>query len=241
MAQEDISRTMTLDAVVNETIYTLPENQRTPAMKRRFYNFAIKGMRNLGIRVFPNTKREVKVEPDSNNRIDFPADMERFISIYIPVNGKKWYLTRRDDMITTKTVVGLDTSLDTTDGEGVNLPTSQVESFTSKGGVNFAGYYTLDYRNEEIIINATNRDELTLSYISSGVSNSGETNIPAIYAPAITAYILWRDIQYDRSVPANFRKETEKALDDEIKELKKMNVGHLSEWMDAWNSKSMVR
>ena len=241
MAQEDIHRVMTLEAIVNETIYSLPENQRTLYNKRRFTNFAIKGMRYLAIRVFPNTKREVKVEPDTNNRIDFPADMEKFVALYIPINGKKWYLTRNDDMITTKTVVGNDVSLDTEDGEGVALETEQLETFTSKGGINKYGYYTLDHRNEEIIVNATSRDELTLAYISSGVSNTSTTNIPAIYAPCLTAYILWRDIQYDRSVSAQLRKEAMDALDYEIKELKKINVGNLWEWIDAWNSKSMVR
>jgi hypothetical protein len=241
MAREDINSRMTLDAIVHETLLSIPESQRSIDQKRRFLNFAIKGMRYLSLCVFKNSKRVVKVEPDSNNRIDFPADMEEFLALGVPVNGKIWLLTRNNDIIPTKTVVGIDESLDSTDGEGVDLPTEQLESFTAKGGINYQGYYTLDYRNEEIIINATSRDELLLIYISSGVSLSETTYVPAKYVPAITAYILWRDVQYDRSVPAIFRKEAEQALKDEIKIIKRIEMNTLQEYYDAWVSKSMVR
>jgi hypothetical protein len=240
MAWEDISRTITLDAVVNEALLSIPEDQRT-LQKRRFLDFAIRGMRYLSLRVFKNSKRVVKVEPDSNNRIPFPEDMEEFIAISVPVDGKLWRLTRKNDLIPTKTVDGIDESLDAADGEGIEQPTAQGDSFTARGGVNAHGYFTIDERGEEIIINSNNRGEVLLEYISSGVNNTGTTNVPAKYAPAIIAYILWRDVQYDRTANAIIRKEAFDAFNYEIKELKRLTIGNLYEWYDAWNNKSMVR
>jgi hypothetical protein len=239
---EDISRLITIDDVVNEALYTIPESQRTLYNKRRFLDFAIREMRNLSITIFKHTIRREKVTPDVNNRIDFPPDMEHFISLNVQLtNGTVWPLTRRNDMVMTKTVAGLDESLDATDGEGVDLPTEQEESFTAKGGVNLYGYYTLDDRNEEIIVNATLQDELLLEYVSSGISNTGVTYIPAIYTQLLVACILFRDAQYDKTIPANTKLLYEKAVKDEKREMKKILTPSIQELLDAWNNKSMVR
>jgi hypothetical protein len=237
----EIKASIYLEDIVNKAIYKLPENQRSVYNKRRFTEFAIDACRELRLMVTKDGKKWVRVAPDGNNRIDFPSDMEEFISLNVPYNGKLWPLTRINEIIPTKTVVGIDESLDSSAGEGVDLPTSQADSFTAVGGVNAYGYYTLDYYTKEIIVNATIHDELILMYVSSGISGSTLTPIPAKYAAAIVSFILLADVEHDRSVQEYIVRRYQAIYEREKRKIKLIEMPSLQEWLDAWNNKSSVR
>lgn len=234
----DITSIQTLDAVVNKALLTLPESQRSLSNRDRFLEFAIDALRKLNLLVI-NEPNIVKIEPNAVNRFDFPSDMEQFVALGVPRNGRVYWLTRNNELIPTKTVVGIDESLDENDGEGVEQPTSQYDSFDAIGGINTQGYFTLDNKNREIIVNSTERSELLLKYISSGVNNSGTTYVSSKHIEAITAYILWKDIDYDRTAPMNMKEQYKSRFEDAKREIVRVELPALWEVLDAWNAKSM--
>lgn len=236
----DISSLYTIDQLVNDLLLSQPELQRTDSEYKRYFNFAISGLRNLRLLYTEDGKNIIKVEPNAVNRIDFPSDMEEFIALGVPVNGEVWWLTRKDSIIPTKTVVGLDESLDSTDGEGELIDNAQYNTFASVGGVNLQGYYTLDMKNREIIINNTQRTELLLAYKSSGIDISSTTYFPTKYVEALKAWIAWKDIEYDKSVRENIKDSHEARYNRKIKDIQRIEAPSHIEVIDAWRNKNML-
>jgi hypothetical protein len=236
----DISSLYTLDQIVKETLLTIPKNQRSDEDYDRFLNFAVSGVRWLSLHVTKESKQIVKIVPNAINRYDFPSDMEEFIGLGVPVNGKIWWLTRNDEIITTKTVVGIDESLDTEDEEGVSLPTAQSDTWGASGGVNLQGYYTLNYEDREIIINSNTRSELLLAYSSSGISNTNISYIPAKYNECIIAWILWKNVIADRTVSDTTKRERSNDFKKAVYDVKRASGMSLWEYMDAWNCRNIL-
>lgn len=227
----DTNALQTLDAVVNKVFL---KSKRPLEEKTRFIEFAIDGYRFLKLRVTRLGMKVKKITPNALNRYDYPSDMEEFIGMAIPLNGAIWYLTRRDDIVPTTTTVLDEETLDADAGEGVDLPTDQLETVYSEGGVNIYGYYTLDDENREIIINATTNTEFILFYISSGINNTDTTYIPSKYIPSLEAYIMWQDVVYDNTVPINVKTNNERMFYDRIRELRRIEAPSHQEMMDAW-------
>jgi hypothetical protein len=229
----DTKATYSLDQIVNEALLSLPEGQRSVTNKRRFLTFAINGVRQINLLVTDNSVQQVKIVPNNLNRHDYPEDMEQFIALGVPANGQMFYLTRNNEIIKTTTVVGIDESLDSTDEEGVKV--NDYEFWNSINSVsNQQGYYTLDDKKREIIINSTQRTELLLIYVSSGVSLSEETKVPARYLEALKAWILWQDIAYDRMAPNNSKLLYKKYYDDAIANVRDVEFPSYREIADAW-------
>jgi hypothetical protein len=237
----NISAYYTIDQVVEETLLTLPESQRNERERRRFLNFAVSGLRYLRSFVTKDGKVREKVTPNSLNRISFPDDMEEFLALYVPVNGKIWKLTRNNEIIPTKTVVGIDESYDEDYGEGVEQPIVELDNFAASNDVNLEGYYTIDYENKEIIINSNRKTELVLEYISNGIGLSSISNVPAKYVKALTAWILWKDVFFDRSVALNIKVLYENEFKKSVREIKSLEAMSLDEVIDAWNNKSILQ
>lgn len=231
----------TLDQIVQETMLTLPESQSSDREYDRFLNFAVNGLRHLRMTTTKDGKTIVKITPNSLNRFSFPDDMEEFIWLGVPVNGTLWLLTKRGDMIPTKTVSGLEETQDSDYGEGVLLPVSQYNTFTSQGGVNLEGYYTLDYENREIVINNNRKTELFLAYETSGIVIGSTTNVPAKYVEAIKAWIFWKDVEYDRTFPENKKDSYEMRFNRRKTDILILEGPALWEIYDAWNSKSITQ
>lgn len=237
----NISAYYTIDQVVEETLLTLPESQRNERERRRFLNFAVSGLRYLRSFVTKDGKVREKVTPNSLNRISFPDDMEEFLALYVPVNGKIWKLTRNNEIIPTKTIVGIDESYDEDYGEGVEQPIVELDNFAASNDVNLEGYYTIDYENKEIIINSNRKTELVLEYISNGIGLSSISNVPAKYVKALTAWILWKDVFFDRSVALNIKVLYENEFKKSVREIKSLEAMSLDEVIDAWNNKSILQ
>jgi hypothetical protein len=236
----NISSLYTLDQIVNEVLLTIPEYQRSERDYDRFLNFAVSGVRYLRLHVTKDGKNLVKIVPNAINRYDFPPDMESFIGLGVPANGKIWWLTRNDEIVTTKTVVGIDESLDTEDEEGIDLPTAQYNNWAATGGVNLQGYYTLDYEEREIIINSNQRSELLLAYVSSGINDTSISYIPAKYNEAIKAWILLQDIVADRNISESIKREYKLRFKEAIYDIKKADGMSLWELFDAWNCTGLL-
>jgi hypothetical protein len=229
----DIRATYTLDEIVNEALFTLPEGQRSVTNRRRFLTFAINGLRQLRLMVVDDGLQQVKITPNDLNRYDYPEDMEQFVALGVPKDGQIYYLTRNNEIIKTITTVGIDNSLDSTEGEGVVI--NDEDFYREINSIhNREGYYTLDDKNREIIINSTRRSELLLIYISSGVTLSSQTKVPAKYSRAIIAWILWNDILWDKTAPANSKIIYKKIYDDAIHDIKMIEFPSNREIADEW-------
>ena len=230
----DILEKYTLDQVVNEALFTLPEEQQNEMQKRRFFSFAIQGIRELRLLDTRDGYRKVKISPNALNRYDYPDDLAEFVGLGVPVNGKIWLLTRDDKIIPTTTTVDGEPTLDSDYGEGVSLPTTQFDSFYSPGGVNLEGYYTLDDRERTIIINANRQTDLILFYISSGIRKGTTTFILAKHLPALIAFILWKDVLYDRTVSNNNKLLLADNYNKERRKIKAIEKPSHQEILDAW-------
>lgn len=237
---DNISALYTIDQVVQEAMNSYPELQLEDKQYDRFLAFVVRGIRHLRLYVTKDGKKIVKVTPNLINRVPFPVDMEEFIGLGVPVNGKIYWLTRNNEIVTTTTVSGIDESLDSDKGEGVVLETIQANTWASVGGVNLQGYYTLDYEKEELVINANRSSDLLLAYVSSGISNTDVSYIPSKYVEALIDWIAWKDIQKDRSVPETTKLSYKKSFDDSCRNIIKSESNSLWEIMDAWRSKSIL-
>jgi hypothetical protein len=237
---DNVSALISLDDIINKILLQFPENRRSINQKLRFTELAIDGLRQLRLLVTRDGSTTKKVIPDKNNRIPYPADCEEPIGIGIPYNGEIWYLTRNDSLIKTITVSGIDESLNEEQGEGVELPTVQFNTIYSKGGVNFAGYYTFDDVNREIIVNSNNRSDLLLVYQSSGINLSQETLVPYKYVSAIMSYVLWQDIVADITISENVKFAYEKRYKDRCFEIKEIEAMSFQEFNDAWSTGNSI-
>jgi len=232
-----MSAIYTLEEIVDEYLHDIPEGQITEREYDRMLSFALRGLRNLRIRVTKDGKKRLKVTPNSLNRISFPNTMETFVALYVPVNGSIWKLTGDKDIIITKTVSGADESYDTDYGEGVDKSTSQFDNFSAQGGVNLEGYYNVDYENREIVINNNRKEEVVMEYTALG---SG-TIIPSLFVPALHDFMYWKDIEKNKTMNQAEKFRAEKAYNKSINQIKIDEGNSLDEWADIWRKKSQVR
>lgn len=186
-----------LDAIINiEDLvkYSLWVTKRPQSERMRFLELLIWGYRELCLRHVPDGIRMVKKTPSSINTVSFPDDLEEFLAIGEPVDGKFVPYTRNDDIIITVTGTVTETQ-DSTDGEGVDINDAVALGYAGRGGVNTLGYYTIDNENRRIFLNSTTRTEVLLIYKSSNVLLSGTTYIPKKYVQALMAWLLWKDLE----------------------------------------------
>jgi len=132
---------------------------------------------------------------DSTGCIDWPSDMYDYIRIGTIVNGQLVTLTRNDNL---EMPIGMECGVVT----GVDLTTSlagdpiywqwTVVDYAATGGSNFA-YYRTDTTNRRTVFNGdcTGR-EIVIEYVSSGVSLSGETWIPAELTQYLKLFLMWQ-------------------------------------------------
>jgi hypothetical protein len=185
---------VTLKQIVKSALW---QAKRPPSDYRMFYELAYRGYRELRLHHVQEGVRYAKLTPNSINCVDFPEDLVEFVGIGVPVNGKLVPLTRNDDIVITTTLVGAVETQNSTSGEGVDIIDSNTTGFYAKGGINYDGYYKVDWENRRIMLNSVTRTEVILAYVSSGTNAEGETYVPVKYEPALIAYIVWQDSRYD--------------------------------------------
>lgn len=234
-----MSAIYSLEEIVDEYIHDLPASQKTEREYDRMLSFALRGLRELRIRITKDGIKRYKASPNALNRISFPDDMETFVALYVPVNGKMWRLTGDRDIIVTKTVIGEGAAeeLDTDYGEGVDQPTAQFDNFRAVGAVNLEGYYNVDYENREIVINNNRKEEVVVEYTWLGMTEI----IPSLYVPALQNFMYYKSIERDMSVNQAEKFRAKKEYTDSLDQIKIDEGPSLQEWIDTWNKKSRLR
>jgi len=228
----DTSRLYTLEQVVQRAFIDFDGDETGKYQK--FLQLAIEGWSNLRNNVIREGRKLLKVTPNAINRITFPQDMQKFIGLGVPVGGKIYFLTEKSDLIATYTT-GDDgsLSLDSTDGEGVDMTVKQYETIKAVGGVNLYGYYYVDWDNDQIVISSTSRSELLLAYTTSGTDLAGETYVPTLSVQALVAYILWQDAEPNMMIPEHIVQRYEKRWLREKYKLHKADIFSADEFYDV--------
>jgi hypothetical protein len=237
----DTSRLVQIETVTQKALYYAREEDN---QYKRFLQFVMDGWKELRKGVVKDRVEIKKVTPNSINRIPFEQDMEEFIGIGIPMGGKIWLLTERDDIIATFTEEDETISLDASDGEGVTLPTAQYENLLSTGGVNIHGYYKVDWNHDVVIVNATTRSELLMVYRTSGIHVDSITYVPSNSENALIAYADWKNaeskVKSTSDIPIAQYKEQQWAK--QMMRLKKREMFTTQEFWDNWaKSATMLR
>ena len=147
-------------------------------------------VRELHLYDLPNLVT-AKVSVSTLGIIELPADCIGFNGLYKFVDGKKWYFTLRDDIITTTTMTGGVEIQDDDYGEGVGLSNAKSDTYGSVGGVN-SYYYKIDWKARRIFCEGITNDTVMLEYVTSGIELTGTTYVPELIVPAIDAYLYWK-------------------------------------------------
>ena len=177
----------------------------------RFFQFAINGLRQLRVLHMKGTAKWDKLTLSANGTIAMPDDYVSFIGVVVPIAGQFWYLTEKEQLVIT-TTGGV---IDPDEGEGVNIRDGSYGGYPDSGGRNREGYFKIDEPNRRIWINSTDRTEVTLLYMSSGVNLSGtDTYVPVRAVDALHKYILNEDAIFTNPNMAPFYAlEKTKAID----------------------------
>lgn len=172
----DTSALVTLDQVV-EGLLGLTGRPETQYIKMK--ELAIRCYSELNITTLPSATRIDKFEMDFNNVVSLPSCIIQVDSVYVPVNGQLWPLTKNQ-------------RIDPTDVDGEDITAQTGVGLASRGGNNMEGYYYYDRPNRRIIIRNMERSEVIIKFTSSGTSLTGKTYIPKEARAAIEFYVLWQ-------------------------------------------------
>lgn len=181
---------MDIEDVVRFILWT---TKRPKSERKRYLELVIWAYRDMCLNHVKDGIKVTKQAPTSINTVPFPDDMEDFVAVGEPVNGKFIPYSRRDDIIITTTVTGSIESLDPSDGEGVDINDQMNGGFSASGGANIYGYYRVDEENRRLFLNKQTRSEVILIYKTSGVKLSETTYVPKKYLKAIINFVLWQD------------------------------------------------
>lgn len=192
----DTSALITFDQLVQGMMLkgVHPESDYT-----RMIQIAIDGYRELNLTVLPDGRSIEKFTMDSNNIIYMPDDMILVNRVCIPSDGVMWPLTNNEEIVPTTSFVGGAETLDSNDGEGVNISSTGV-FYSTKGRVNIEGYFRPDYRKRRIIFRNVSRSEVLIDYTTSGISLTEVSYIPIYAKTALEAYIRLH-LEYNNAIP----------------------------------------
>jgi len=152
--------------------------------------FALNAIRDL--HMFHTKQYKIaKVFVDiQTNTIDWPDDYIGFCYLGVPQNGKLCTLTRRNELISTTTLVNGQETLDLKQGEGVISTEGQTSGYGAKGGMNDF-YYTEDEANRRFFLVGANPLNVLLGYISSGITDK-DTIVSIRFKEPIINYVRWK-------------------------------------------------
>ena len=221
----DSAATRSIKTVVDEL---LAKTRNSQSERTRWLQLAFDAYRDLRLYVLPDTVH-TKLDMSAINTVDLPEDCLNIVAIGIPKNGQLWTLTQKDEMIKTTTLVGLTETLDSDEGEGVEISNNTMTGYSTVGGVNKSGYYSVDWEKRRIWLNGFDRTSVVLVYVSSGASSS-DLSVPVVAVPAIENYVLWKHLFYlmDNKAPyyeqsyTTEKKKLKHLLGDNLQAIKDM-------------------
>jgi hypothetical protein len=220
----------TLEDIVNSVINRLDEDN---SQYERYYQIAIEQLTEfnmLHIKGF----NVVELGMDSNHRVKMPDDCMRVLAIGIPYLGRLWNFTQDNNIYRGQSIKNgiLSTDSDTPDASVVEQ--SERIGYSARGGVN-EFYYTFDYNERKIIISGTPTTNVTIHYISSGISESGVTYLPLEAKNALVDSIIYNSIVNSRIIPDNQKERAERKF---AKSIRKLSIFYktrtIDQIHDAW-------
>jgi hypothetical protein len=153
--------------------------------------FALNAIRDLHMFHTKRYKISKVIVDTQTNTIDWPDDYIGFCYLGIPTDdGRIWKLTRRDELITTTTLVNGQETLNSDQGEGLFPMDGQSIGYGTRGGKNDF-YYAEDEANRRFFLVGTNPANVILGYISSGVVDK-DTVISIRFKEAIINFVRWK-------------------------------------------------
>jgi len=208
----DTSKTVLLKNVVVETL-VLSHNPKSKY--HVFFQMGTNAVRELNLFHIRNSKR-LLVDMDANNTISYPDDYLGLISLGIPVNGRLHVFSEDNSLLaiaTTDPVCSWEDSIDEKDTVG----------FGTRGGKN-QYYFRCDNENQRFVFNGTERTEVILEYVSSGLSATEATSIPLITKSSVISYILWQNALMTETTYYNRIKILEEFHQNEVEKLRMLEM-----------------
>jgi hypothetical protein len=189
---------------------------------------------DLRIHAVCEGKKTSKLSVSNINRVDYPSDYIDFVSIAVVENGKAWKLSPNNEFIhTTTEVLGVET-LDSDNGEGVDINDGSEDTrYFARGGVNTRGYYQIEHDKRRIALINTSATTVLLTYITSGISLDGHTYIPVKYAMALQAFMAWWNVALDPNIAVSQKQLAEQSYIRLRTELRNSEGPTLEEWEHA--------
>jgi len=216
----DTSRLIKLKDIVKNTLFLARKSKEEYF---RFFQLATRAYRDLCL-YHINNKKTVLLDMDSNNVIDFPSDYLSLIAIGIPLHGQLFVFTKDHELL-------IKATLDPVYGWTDAIDEKSTYGYGASGGKNDY-YFNIDSENSRFVFNGTQRSEVVLQYVSSGVSATAETSVPVVVESAIQSYILYRDALYDPNIALNQRMILEADYNQEIRKLRALAMPSIQEIKD---------
>ena len=228
----DSSSTTTIRNVVNKA----RSRGRIPQeMDADIFQLALDAMKDLSLFSLPY-KNVIKIETDSLGRLTLPADYLMFLAVGVPKNGQFYTFTKNKMIVQSSDKTYATEVIDTTYGEGQDIPLMSAYQYGSSGGSNET-YFIIDERKKYIQLSNFTGTQATLHYVSSGVSEHPESvEVPVIAEEAIIAFILWMIVQYDPSTHPAVAQQRERLYGEACKDLQNLHSPTMDEIADAFYS-----
>jgi hypothetical protein len=208
----------------------LIKNEKSTDRAFIYLEHACDCVRELHLYDLPNLVTE-KVSISALGIVEMPTDLIGFNAIYKFVDGVKWKMTQRDDVITTTTTTLGVEGQDSTYGEGEALKDPKSDTYGGVGGVNDY-YYKIDWKARRIFIEGLISDTVMLEYTTSGIEMTGTTYVPDMVTPVIDAYLNWKDCFLDPRLERYAEQREKSYLDKENRVRNLVNSMSYDEWHD---------
>ena len=170
----------------------LLRTQRPLSEYKRAVSLTIDGYRDINLFHLGNAKKAI-IRMNDISCIDLPDDYQMFISCAVPYNGRYWIFTKDSLLVSPSAELNGVEVVRT--GEDVIIGTTY-SGYDATGGQN--DYYcNVEESKRRIVINGFPNADVTLTYVSTGISMTEETAIPKYTEEALIAWCRWKYAEND--------------------------------------------
>jgi len=196
----------------------------------RFERISIDLIRKFHLHHFQDIKI-VEIEMDVNHRVKIPDDCLWVKAIGYPKHGRLWTITRDDKIYQAESMVSGVLSSDSDTLE--NIQEHPKYGYAARGRNKYG--FTINYSTRELIITGTPLINITIHYLSSGLSMDGDSFIPAEAINALQAAIIFDANAYDAKSSNAYTARLRQNYKSELYELRKIYTTHTTdEWHDMF-------
>jgi len=172
--------------------------------------------------------------------VNLPDEMMEFLSIGIPVAGEMFTFTLANGIVA-PLEDPLDQALDSTIGEDDELLRSLQYSYGANA-VNDEYYFRLDEDGRRVILKKaamdlyanSDRDEILVRYITTGVSDLDHTMVPGTAYNMLVAYVEWKLVASMPTVyKGDYREEKHREYLHEVEKFQLLDMPTIDELYDV--------